>query len=63
MINSKEHEHVCDNAGKANYSDTLEGLQMQGELIFIPKGWYYAYIDIGETLAVTFGQFVNLENQ
>ena len=54
LINSKEHEHVCDNASKANYSDTLEGLQMQGELIFIPKGWYYAYIDIGETLAVTF---------
>eukprot|EP00944_MAST-04C_sp_MAST-4C-sp1_P004444 g4444.t1 len=54
LINLKEHQHVCNNASKTNYSDSLEGLQMQGELIFIPKGWYYAYIEIGETLAVTF---------
>ena len=54
LINLKEHQHVCNNASKTNYSDSLECLQMQGELIFIPKGWYYAYIEIGETLAITF---------
>ena len=55
LIESKDHKHVCTNASKTNYSGTLEGLQMQGELLFIPKGWYYAYIDIGETFAITFG--------
>jgi hypothetical protein len=31
----------------------LEGLQEQGELFYIPTGWFYAFIDIGETLALS----------
>ena len=41
-----------DNIVELLHMNGLEGLQEQGEVFYIPTGWFYAYINIGETLVL-----------
>ena len=48
VLKQSKHKYIVE----LLHMNGLEGLQEQGEVFYIPTGWFYAYINIGETLVL-----------